>query len=812
MNSIFSEILQMSFQGSILILAVLILRLLLQKAPKRVLCLLWLVVGLRLLVPVQIESPVSLQPDYEAVTTQEWIQPQTNIPDVPDVYAPEQEAPSVQPEAPVVDPPAQSQNPQVQPERNPVKQLRKISLSGIWLAGVLAMGLYAVISYAKLKKQVDNAVILEEGVWVSGSIDSPFLMGYVRPRIYLPLGLNPQEQFFVLAHERIHLQRQDHWWKLIGFCALSVHWFNPLVWIGYGMLCKDLEIACDETVVASMDLPQRKAYSAALVSCAAPRHHFGACPVAFGEVSVKERVIHVLSFKKPGFWISVLAVIAAILVGVFLLTSPEQKLPEPEIPTLEYETGDKAIRVSEQFNPVIAFDRVTVRYEGNCAIYHFDPAISQKDRDTCVYYSEKLLSRMELAEKPELVLIQDYDGAWTDANYLYMGDDFASLDYAARLIALVSGDFSNYGAAYGYADFIAVEEGWKKPDDREPSLTDSAARDLNWLCFREEFVSEAEIANNKTIAAAFARELIAAHGEGAYRDLIRKSGDVETVAEFNKILSDWYAASGLDYSPSEILYSMGGGYHDYLVKCRYATFYLPKDWRNGFSSEITGDEDFLHCAYDRVKHCFESSTDYMVAQQARLGLDIVSNDVDVIFTMDEISNTSWPYRLIHLNSIEDLPILYIYWITGPYLRTVQYPYYLYAGLADYISVTADYPYKTEWLRHCGKTGMQSQMYLQGDCNAYLTEMLKDVEDPVVIQRTRWDFGTYYFDDYYDKPGNGLATSFAWYLIEQYGLEAIMDYVYDTGREPMELDLAQEQKTWIAYLEEKYGDYPKYSES
>ena len=449
------------------------------------------------------------------------------------------------------------------------------------------------------------------------------------------------------------------------------------------------------------------------------------------------------------------------------------------------------------------------------AIYHFDQDIPQEDRDACVFYTDGILARLGLEAKPDLTLLADYDGAWVDGSYLYLGGDFASTDYAAKLIVLLNGGYASYGGAYGYADYIAVAEGWKEADDWQTHLTDNAARDLNWLCFREEFVSDGEIETNKNTAVRFARDYIDEHGEAAYQLLLQKSGGVETVAEFNDVLSGWYAANGLSYTPTEILYSMGGDYHDYLVKCRYATYYLPEDWDNRWTSEITGDDDFLHKSYDRVKHCFEANASYMAAQQERMGFDSYDNDLTVEFMSEEISGTTGAYRLIRLNSIEDLPILYIYWLTWGTQRTrieaATYPYYLYAGMADYIAVTAEHPYEAEWLRYCGKNGLQAQLYQEGDCNTYIRQILKDETDPAVIQRTRWDFGSYYFEDYYEKPGNGLGTSFVWYLIDKYGFETMFNYVFVTENTPIQLDLREEQYAWIEYLEETYGTYRKYSQ-
>lgn len=338
-------ILTISTQGGIVILAVAVLRLLLKKAPKRFICLLWLLAGLRLLLPFQIESNLSLQPNYNRGSV--WEGAQT-------IVAPEDHSGhgwgeildaqgNVLVSKPLEPIPGRGEildsqgNVLVSEPLGTVGQIPntektetnwKNFLPYIWVLCMVAMGASSVTAYLQLKKRVRDSVILSDGVWVTGNIDTAFVLGFFRPQIYLPVWLAEEHREFVLAHERSHIARRDHWWKLLGYLTLSIHWFNPLVWLGYILLCRDLEMACDENVVKTMDLSRRKAYSAALVSCSAVHPTIAACPVAFGEVSVKERVKHVLNFKKPGFWISLVAILAAILVAVFLLTSPGKEQEE----------------------------------------------------------------------------------------------------------------------------------------------------------------------------------------------------------------------------------------------------------------------------------------------------------------------------------------------------------------------------------------------------------------------------------------------------------------------------------------------------
>lgn len=334
-----ANLLTVSVQGGIVILAVAALRMMLKKAPKRLVCLLWLLAGARLLLPFQIESSLSLQPNYNRGSVWEGVQA---------IVAPEDHSGNgwgkildaqgnVLVSKPLEPTPGRGEILDSQgnilvskplgtdsqfPKTEKTETNWKKSLPYIWLLGMVAMGASSVIAYLRLKKRVRESVILEEGVWVTGNIDTAFVLGFFRPQIYLPVWLAEEHREFVLAHECSHIARRDHWWKLLGYIALSIHWFNPLVWLGYILLCRDLEMACDENVVKTMDLARRKAYSAALVSCSAVHPTIAACPVAFGEISVKERVKNVLKFQKPGFWISLTAILAAIFVAVFLMTSP----------------------------------------------------------------------------------------------------------------------------------------------------------------------------------------------------------------------------------------------------------------------------------------------------------------------------------------------------------------------------------------------------------------------------------------------------------------------------------------------------------
>ena len=311
MDDLFSRILEISLSGGIIAAAVLALRLILRRAPRRTVCLLWLLAVLRLLVPFEIQSSWSLQPElpdgaFTPPVREEYFDSGTVDAPVPPEYLED-----------AVEYPLQ-QVPVPEKSTEPVE-----ILPWVWAAGVVLLGIHGVVSYLRLKRRVRDSVILEEGVWLCPGLGTAFVLGFFRPKIYLPILLEGEREL-VLLHERQHIRRLDHWWKLAAFAAVAVHWFNPLAWVTYILLCRDMELACDQETVKGMDNATRKAYSAALLNCAVKRSGIAACPVAFGEISVRERIKMVLNYKKPGFWVTTIALIAAIAVGVCFLTSPRE--------------------------------------------------------------------------------------------------------------------------------------------------------------------------------------------------------------------------------------------------------------------------------------------------------------------------------------------------------------------------------------------------------------------------------------------------------------------------------------------------------
>ena len=311
MSGIFLKLLNLSISASWLVLVVLALRLVLKRAPKWVNVLLWGMVALRLMLPFSIESALSLIPSAETLSP-EVVQ-----------FDP---APTITSGVEFIDNavnPSLSESFAAAPLASVNPLYVWIYLAGwVWLIGLAAMLAYALVSYLRLRRRVSASIPLRESIYVCDEVPSPFILGIVRPRIYLPSALDEAQRGSVLSHERAHLARHDHWWKPLGFALLAVYWFNPLLWLAYTLLCRDIELACDERVLRGMDAGQVKDYSSALLACSVPRRMLAACPLAFGEVGVGARVKNALRYKKPAFWVVAASVAVCVVVAVCFLTNP----------------------------------------------------------------------------------------------------------------------------------------------------------------------------------------------------------------------------------------------------------------------------------------------------------------------------------------------------------------------------------------------------------------------------------------------------------------------------------------------------------
>ena len=314
MAAVFLKLLNLSISASWLVLAVLVLRLVSKRSPKWMNVLLWGIVALRLMLPFSIESALSLIPSAETVSP---------------AVVQFDPAPTITSGVSVIDNavnPALSEHFAAAPTAsvNPLYVWTEIA-GWVWLIGLGAMLLYALVSYLRLRRRVSVSLCVRENIYLCDAISSPFILGVVKPRIYLPSGLDEVQRQNVLSHERAHLARRDHWWKPLGFALLAVYWFNPVLWLAYTLLCRDIELACDERVIRTMDESAVKTYSTVLLACSMPRKAVITCPLAFGEVGVKERVRNALHYKKPAFWVVAASVAVCVVVAVCFLTDPEHE-------------------------------------------------------------------------------------------------------------------------------------------------------------------------------------------------------------------------------------------------------------------------------------------------------------------------------------------------------------------------------------------------------------------------------------------------------------------------------------------------------
>ena len=311
MAAVFLKLLNLSISASWLVLAVLVLRLISKRAPKWVNVLLWGIVALRLMLPFSVESALSLIPSAETVSP---------------AVVQFDPAPTITSGVNIIDNavnPSLSEHFAAVPTAsvNPLYVWTEIA-GWVWLIGLGAMLLYALVSYLRLRRRVSVSLCVRENIYLCDAISSPFILGVVKPHIYLPSTLDEVQRQNVLSHERAHLARRDHWWKPLGFALLAVYWFNPVLWLAYTLLCRDIELACDERVIRTMDESAVKTYSTVLLACSMPRKAVITCPLAFGEIGVKERVRNALRYKKPAFWVVAASVAVCVVVAVCFLTNP----------------------------------------------------------------------------------------------------------------------------------------------------------------------------------------------------------------------------------------------------------------------------------------------------------------------------------------------------------------------------------------------------------------------------------------------------------------------------------------------------------
>ena len=376
MSGIFLKILNLGLAVSWLILAVILVRFLLKKAPKWVHCLLWGLVAFRLICPFTLESAFSLLPSNEVVpvgiVTAEKPQITSGIPVIDDAVNP------------IVE---RTFTPNVGDSVNPMQVVTAVA-GAIWAVGAAGMLFYAVVSFLLLRKRVGISVAVTDGVRACDEVESPFILGMIRPVIYVPSGMTGDTLHFVTSHEKAHLRRLDHWWKPLGFLLLSVYWFQPLCWVAYILLCRDIEAACDEKVIKDKDREYVAGYSEALLRCSAQRRGITACPLAFGETGVKARIKGVLNYKKPAFWVIFVAVVLGLVVAICFMASPKNGFSKnvDRVKQIKVFDGTKGreliITDREKIEKIVAYlndmelkrDKVSLGYMG----YHFHVTLEPK--------------------------------------------------------------------------------------------------------------------------------------------------------------------------------------------------------------------------------------------------------------------------------------------------------------------------------------------------------------------------------------------------------------------------------------------------
>ena len=404
MTDVFLRIVELSWQAGVLALAVMLARLALRRAPKWAVCLLWVLVAVRLVLPFSLQSPVSLQAAQSPVTAALYELPQTQeaAQKTDEVLS----GGSAEPVTPL--PPAEIVTAQPVPAIKPVMTVSL--LAAVWLAGVVMMLTYMLVSYLGIYRRVRTAVRLEDNVYRCGAWGTPFVLGLLRPRIYVPEGMDDAALPQVLAHERCHIRRGDHLVKPLAFLLLALHWFNPVLWAAYVLLGRDMENACDERVLRGVDGAGRAAYSRALVACAVRQRPAAVCPLAFGEVAVKERVKNAMNGKKPAVWAAVLLAIAAAVIAVCFLTSPGRREPSVD-GAWDAETLYALRQLIEQLEADITGGAVG----GTRQVYYSPAAVTREDGVSArladvTYQNNWLTGELRVTVPPEMAA-QGADGA-----------------------------------------------------------------------------------------------------------------------------------------------------------------------------------------------------------------------------------------------------------------------------------------------------------------------------------------------------------------------------------------------------------------
>lgn len=373
MEGIFVKLLNMSVSASGFILIAVLLRALLKRSPKWIHCLLWGLVAVRLVCPLSFESSFSLAPRADFVEAKLGVQREdgrymNSVTDAGKALNDDLD---------------NAQNKNLANKGNADRQSDWKKISWTWFTGVVLLLGYAAISYLRFRKKVQASIRLRDGIYMCDNIRTPFILGVIRPGIYLPSDMDEVQTDNVIAHERAHLSRLDQVWKPLGYCLLAVYWFNPLCWLAYVLFCRDMELACDEKVIRDMDVEDKKVYSRVLLSFSDPSHRIAAGPLAFGEIGVKKRIQSVLNYRKPAFWMVGLAILALVVTSLCFLTNPkEANDPAQTIGTAEYQLPDGLEAENADDLTIFTPNAYKVGSEASCADDRISAGYIQKFNTT----------------------------------------------------------------------------------------------------------------------------------------------------------------------------------------------------------------------------------------------------------------------------------------------------------------------------------------------------------------------------------------------------------------------------------------------
>ena len=559
----FSNILNISITASWLILVVIGLRLVLKKAPKWVNVALWGIVALRLLMPFSIESSLSLVPSVETVSDQllqaepEYSHGEAHL----DI---------------ITNPNYGSFVTMDLDDSMDSVQWSMVKMSLVWYAGIAVMSIYTLMSFIILRRKLRTAVIFRDNLFQCETVSSPFVLGILRPKIYLPYGMDDQSLSHVIAHEQAHIRRKDHWWKPLGFLLLTIHWFNPLMWIAYMLLCRDIELACDEKVIAELGNEQRADYTQALVACAVNRRMIAACPLAFGEVGVKERVKSVMNYKKPAFWIIVTALVVCVVVAVCFLTDPAgTSLTKWTIDEVDMSDALEDIR------------SMTVRYYGDSII------CSEGDRNRFIATMDKIkVGRNSISQSRDENRDHTFTITIDDSLHLHFSFDFSeiwvddgvkpSFSYpitnpeTARELML-DFSFTHKGTVEKWFDYFDNPAEMQWDGRMEANIPEFPNVTFRWYPEKMDAVTDQGITTLYTGMPIWSAYFCDLTGDGV-PEICSQMSYGSGIIDSRIIIYDY--ANGASYS------LIDRGYHDYYLRMNEADGYLYVDKKVYNSDEV----------------------------------------------------------------------------------------------------------------------------------------------------------------------------------------------------------------------------------